>query len=168
MNRADDDTAWRTFEAALAEVLPVLEENDLLIVSIKPRPSYYVQFFGRGDDGMSVEAPSSASIDDPSDLLSGAQQEHLLALGWEGPEETAPNPQAPPGGSATESFFLDVAAPVPAAQVAAPVCATLRHVYGIRQSAEFEYDAFHGAGSGEGIRLPTLRISQLARAPGAE
>jgi len=33
----DTDTAWRTFEAALAEVLRLIEEDEYLIISSKRR-----------------------------------------------------------------------------------------------------------------------------------
>lgn len=156
----DTREAWRIFEAGLAETLPLLEEDEFLTIGSKRR-QYYVQFAGQGHHGMRIEAVSNAFIDDPVDRLTDVQHEHLAALGWDGPEETAPRPHAPAGAYVQGNFFLDVAAPVPAAQVAELACATLRHVYGVPHPGELEYRAFHS--SGAGIRFPTLRLRRVTR-----
>jgi len=101
---------------------------------------------------MRVEAASNTFIDEPADRLSDAQHEEIAALGWDGPAETAPRPNAPPGVSVQGNFFVDAAAPVPAAVMAALASATLRHVYGVPHPGELEYVAFHGAG--DVIRFP--------------
>jgi hypothetical protein len=160
----DTATAWRTFEAALADALGLLEEDEFLIVGAK-RHQHYVQFAGQGPHGMWVEAVSNVFIDDPADRLSDAQHERIAALGWDGPRETAPRPQAPPGASVQGNFFLDVAAPAPAAQLARLACTTLHDVYGIPHPGEMEYTAFHARG--QGIRFPTLRLHRRVCAPPA-
>jgi len=156
----DTQAAWLTFEAALADVLPLLDEDEYLIIGTKRRP-YYVQFAGEGHHGMRVEAVSNAFIDEPADQLNDAQHERLGALGWDGPAEIVPRPDAPPGTSAQGNFFVDVAAPVPVAQVAELACATLRQVYGVAHPGELAYRAFHGRG--DGIRFPTLHLLRVAR-----
>jgi hypothetical protein len=161
----DTRTAWRAFEGALAETLGLLEEDEYLIIGAK-RHQHYVQFAGQGRHGMRVEAVSNAFIDDPADRLSDAQHEHIAALGWDGPAETAPRRPAPPGAAAQGNFFLDVAAPAPAAEVARLACTTLHDVYGIPHPGEMEYTAFHR--SGDGIRFPTLRLQRRPPAPPAD
>ena len=156
----DTHSAWRTFEAALAEALPLLEEDEYLTIGSKRR-QYYVQFAGQGHHGMRVEAVSNAFIDEPVDRLSDVQHEHIAALGWDGPEETAPQPGAPAGAFVQGNFYLDMAAPVPAARVAELACATLRHVYGVPHPGCLEYRAFHRRGAE--IRFPTLRLARVQR-----
>jgi len=160
----DTDTVWRTFEAALAEVLLALEEDEYLILQSK-RHQHYVQFAGEGAHGMRVEAVSNAFIDNPADRLSDVQHQRIAALGWDGPAENAPCPNAPPGFSVEGNFYVDAAAPVPAAQVAELACATLRHVYGVHHPGELEYVAFHGAG--DDIRFPSLQMRRRASPPRA-
>jgi hypothetical protein len=142
----DADSAWRTFEAALAK-----------------RHQHYVQFAGEGVHGMRVEAVSNAYICDPAEHLSDVQHEQIAALGWDGPAENVPPQNPPPGFSIQGNFYLDAAAPVPAAQVSALACATLRHVYGVPHPGELEYIAFHGAG--DGIRFPSLHVRRRVPAP---
>jgi len=160
----DTDRAWLSFEAGLDEALMTLEEDEYLIVSSK-RHHHYVQFAGEGHHGMRIEAVSNAFIDEPGDRLSDAQHEEIAALGWDGPAENAPRPNAPPGSSVQGNFFVDAAAPVPTAVMAALACATLRHVYGVTHPGELEYSAFHGRG--DGIRFPALRLQRRIPTPPA-
>jgi hypothetical protein len=161
----DTDSAWRTFEAALADVLPLLEEDEYLIIESK-RHQHYVQFAGEGVHGMRVEAASNAYICDPAEHLSDVQHEQIAALGWDGPAENVPPPNPPPGFSIQGNFYVDAASPVPTAQVAALACATLRQVYGVHHPGGLEYIAFHGAG--DGIRFPSLQLRRRVSAPRAE
>jgi hypothetical protein len=158
----DADTVWQTLEAALADALGLLEEDEFLIVGSKRR-QHYVQFAGEGPHGMRVEAVSNAYICDPAEYLSDIQHEQIAALGWDGPAENAPRQYSPPGFSIQGNFYLDAAAPVPAAQVSALACATLRHVYDIPHPGELEYTAFHSAG--DAIRFPSLRLRRRVPAP---
>jgi hypothetical protein len=160
----DTRTAWRTFEDALAEALGALEEDEYLIIGAK-RHQHYVQFAALGRHGMRVEAVSNAFIDDPADRLSDAQHEHLAALGWDGPAENAPRPNAPPGSPVQGNFFLDAAAPAPAGRVARLACTTLHDVYGVPHPGELEYTAFHR--SGADVRFPTLRLQRRPAEPPA-
>lgn len=158
----DTDTAWRIFEAALSDALLLLEEDEFLILESK-RHQHYVQFAGEGHHGMRVEAISNAFIENPDDRLTEAQHEQIAALGWDGPAENAPRPNAPPGFSVEGNFYLDAAAPVPTAQVSALACATLRHVYGVPHPGDLEYRAFRARG-GE-IRFPSLHLWRIAPLP---
>ena len=158
----DTDRAWLSFEAGLDEALMTLEEDEYLIVSSK-RHHHYVQFAGEGHHGMRIEAVSNAFIDEPGDRLSDAQHEEIAALGWDGPAENAPRPNAPPGASVQGNFFVDAATPVPAAVLAALACATLRHVYGVPHPGDLEYRAFRARG-GE-IRFPSLHLWRIAPLP---
>ena len=160
----DADTVWQAFEAALADVLLLLEEDEYLIIGSKRR-QHYVQFAGEGVHGMRAEAVSNAYICDPAEYLSDVQHEQIAALGWDGPAENAPRQNPPPGFSVQGNFYLDAAAPVPAAQLSALACATLRHVYDIPHPGELEYTAFHGAG--DDIRFPSLRQRRRVPAPSA-
>ena len=105
----DTQSAWFTFEAALADAVGLLEEDEYLIVGSKHH-HHYVQFACHRHDGMWMEAVSNAYIAHPDERLSDVQNERLAALGWDDP------------GSANRNWSLDVAAPVPAAPVARLAC----------------------------------------------
>ena len=75
----DTIAVWQTFEASLANVLLLLEEDEYLIIGSK-RHQHYVQFAGEGPHGMRAEAVSNAFIDNPADRLTDAQHEQIAAL----------------------------------------------------------------------------------------
>jgi hypothetical protein len=148
--QSDTQSAWFTFEAALADALGLLEEDEYLIVGSKHR-HHYVQFACHGHHGMWMEAVSNAYIAHPDERLSDAQNGHLATLGWDDP------------GSADRNWSLDVAAPVPAALVARLACRTLYEVYDISHPGALEYTAFRS--QGDSIRFPTLRLRRRDPAP---
>ena len=72
----DTDVVWQAFEAAIADVLQALEEDEYLIIGSKHR-QHYVQFAGEGVHGMRAEAVSNAYICDPAEYLSDVQHEQI-------------------------------------------------------------------------------------------
>ena len=146
----DTRTEWLTFEAALADALGALEEDEFLIVGSKHR-QHYVQFACHGHHGMWIEAVSNAYIARPDERLSDAQNAHLAALGWDDP------------GAADRNWSRDVAAPAPFALVARLACITLFEVYEIPHPGALEYTAFRSQGGS--IRFPTLRLRRRDPAP---
>lgn len=146
----DTRTEWLTFEAALADALGLLEEDEFLIVGSKHH-QHYVQFACHGHHGMWMEAVSNAYIAHPGERLSDAQNAHLAALGWDDP------------GSADRNWSRDVAAPAPLALVARLACITLFEVYEILHPGALEYTAFRSQGGS--IRFPTLRLRRRDPAP---
>ena len=146
----DTRTEWLTFEAALADALGLLEEDEFLIVGSKHR-QHYVQFACHGPHGMWMEAVSNAYIAHPDERLSDEQNANLVALGWDDL------------GSADRNWSRDVAAPAPLALVARLACITLFEVYEIPHPGALEYTAFRSRGGS--IRFPTLRLRRRDPAP---
>lgn len=149
----DARAAWLAFERALADALADLGEDEYLVIDTKQH-HYFVQFAGEGAFGMRAEAVSNAYLDGDRELAPG-DCAALVGLGWHPPTH-APGDDAPATGST--NFYVDAAAPVPYATLAALAVTTLRHVFRVSHPGHFQYRAFTRTGAA--IRFPALRLKR--------
>lgn len=143
---------WAPFEARLAAVLGVLEEDHYLILA-HPGTGHYVQFAPEGPYGLRAEARSNAFIP-PRHQLGSDLELRLIELGWEAPTHQPGAEDTDPDGS--PNWFRQWPAPVAWAEASQVAAMTLREVYGVRHPARLRYHAFHSQGTP--ILLPTLGI----------
>lgn len=118
--------AWPPFEDRLTAVLGALEEEQVLIISVK-NTNRFVQFVAQGPFGMRAEATSNRYLAQ-SERLDPAQIAELVAAGWRNPtgspEESTPEDD--PDGS--PNFFVEFPAPVRSAEVAKMAVHTLASI----------------------------------------
>ncbi|HUC14407.1 MAG TPA: YbjN domain-containing protein [Acidimicrobiales bacterium] len=138
---------WRSFSTSLTESLANLEVDQYLIVNLRRRPEFYVQFAQGGANGLRAETVSNAFLPDDEHLDDHALGE-LLALGWEPPQ-----PGSRGGGP---NHHRDWATPVPYSDVSSLAVATLTKVLGASRPGMLTYTAF--AKGGTQIIIPTLGI----------
>lgn len=149
---------WRRFERTLTDALSDLDDDEYLILSMR-FGGRVVQFAGQGAEGMLVESVSNHYLDD-EEALTGAEQDLLLAMGWNSPtydpESVAEHP-----AEGSPNYYRELKAPVKFWSVAELAIRTLRLVHRIETPDQLEYNAFNRAG--ESIRFPSLRIWRTRR-----
>lgn len=149
------DQAWQEFESALASALDDLDEDEYLVIALKPTGGF-VQFAAQGAHGMRVEAVSNAYLPESAQLSQSAATE-LVNLGWNAPTFVpVQGVQEPAEGS--PNFYLDAAMPVPYARLAGLAVGSLRKVYLARHPGELEYSA--RGPKGMQIRFPSLKLKR--------
>jgi hypothetical protein len=137
--------AWPKFQAALAQVLERLAEDQYLVISYKDAHRF-VQFAGEGAHGLRLETISNHYLE-PSDQLDEQQLAALRALGWQDPTQPPPEstPKGDPDGS--PNYFVDMAAPVDFAVAAELAVRTLVEVLGVSHPGLLVYNAFEREGA---------------------
>src|SRR5580704_7528355 len=148
---ADDvsrNTSWDRFAERLAEALAQLEAGQNLILSVRQRPNYYVQF-ERDTDDLRAECVSNAFLqeDEKHDQPTLVA---LLELGW--------NPPTPERRSGSPNHFRDYESLVAYSEVADFAITTMEKVLKVRQPDELVYKAFATTG-GESFSLPILGLA---------
>ena len=144
--------AWKRFAYELANALHELEEDEWLVLSLKRR-NRYVQFMNQGGAGYRAEAVSDFYLGE-EEQLSKPDRSALLELGWDAPTNLPDEFGHRPDGS--PNYFLDLANPVPFAELALLAVNTLVHVYGAEHPNALEYST--GSEGNASIRLPNLGI----------
>lgn len=136
--------AWPKFQAALAQVLVRLAEDQYLVISFKDAHRF-VQFAGEGAYGLRLETISNHYLE-PSDQLDDQQLAALRALGWQDPTRPPPEstPKADPDGS--PNHFVDMATPVDFAVASELAVRTLVDVLGVSHPGLLVYNAFERGG----------------------
>ena len=148
--------AWKRFAYELYVSLGGLEEDEFLILSVKNRPFYYVQFAAQGSFGMRAEASSSFYIPEEA-AMSEEQHKYLLDLGWRAPSKLPDDLQSRHEADGSASYFVDLAKPVPYDRLAVLAVNTLRNVFGTPHPGELQYRAFSNKTA---IRFPNLGIKR--------
>ena len=138
-------SAWTPFVESLSGVLEQLQEDQFLILSAKGT-NRFVQFYAQGAFGMRAEAVSNEYLRG-KDRLEAAQMARLGELGWLSPSGNSrtSTPQNDPDGS--PNHYINVAAPVPFADVAALAVRTLREVMAVPHPQFLEYSALDTRGN---------------------
>ncbi len=115
-----------------------LEEDQYLVVSVRRRPHYYVQFAQGGPKGFRAETVSNAFL--PGDEhLDNHEQGELLVLGWQPPQ--------PDVEGSGPNYHRDWEAPVPFAEVSALAVRTLNKVMSVARPGLLSYKAFAKGGA---------------------
>jgi len=117
--------------------------------------SYYVQFLAAADHGLRAEAVSNTFLA-PAERLPAAAQRQLVELGWQPPTHLPGQEEDDPEGS--PNWYLDVAAPFAADELAAMAVATLRQVYGASTPDELGYQCVDA--EGRPVAVPALGIAR--------
>ncbi len=151
----DPRDAWAEFEARLTAALAAMEHATYLVVSVAADPragaSAYVQFAQGGLLGFRAEAAGNHWLP-PGHGLRPAQEERLVALGW----------QRPGAASEGRNWIREWQEPVPFADAADLAVRTLREVYGASSPDDLRYrsggfPAHHGVVPEPGLGIPPDR-----------
>jgi len=144
--------AWDLFGDQLAGALAEMEAGQYLVVNVRGRPEYYVQFAQGGTRGLRAETASNANLED-WELLDEEAKGVLDRLGWRAPADVSSSGTT--GGAPNYSKTWSV--PVPYAAVAALAVRTFDEVLEVRRPEELAYRAFTEAGAE--LSLPRLAIA---------
>ncbi|MBL0143810.1 MAG: hypothetical protein IPP91_17315 [Betaproteobacteria bacterium] len=144
--------AWSHFADRLVHTLIALEEDEYLILSVKGTDRY-VQFMDQGAYGMRMEAVSDYYLPE-DEHLTEEDYATLMKLGWSAPTNLPDQFGRKADGS--PNYFVDLARPIPYADVAVLAVFTLSNVHGATHPGQLEYDAKSTGGTS--IRFPYLPI----------
>lgn len=150
--------AWSRFSDQIAGVLAQMEEGQFLVLSVRGRPEYYVQFVQGRAKGLRAETVSNSSLEEWEQLDDEAQ-ERLLHLGWELPSGMAKSKKA----GRPSNYSRTWSAPVPFTQAATLAVHTFDEVLEVRRPEELTYKA--SARGGAELFLPNLGIAREQREP---
>jgi hypothetical protein len=153
-------TAWASLAHELAITLAQMEVDQFLILSVKDKTDYYVQFAQQGPFGVRAETVSNQFLEDWEKLDDDAQA-HLLSLGWH-----PPTPHNGEGQDAERSpnYFREWELPVPYEEVANCAVRTIKEVLEVRHPGFLSYKAFEKGGAD--LILPNLGlVRQKSPAP---
>lgn len=159
---------WRDFADRLAQHVPVLGPDQVLILS-EPKANRFVQLVMQGAWGLKLEAVTESFLES-NDRLSSHDEQAMRALGWQPPTVRpfdAP-PVAPPVAGldadtemdgepeGSPSWTMQWPAPVPHADAARFVVRTLATVFHVKHPSLLQYYAF--TNDGPIILMPGLGI----------
>lgn len=146
--------AWPAFAQKLATALEKLEEDQLLILSVK-HGDRFVQFAAQGGQGMRIETTSNSYLAQ-SERLNERQISTLVEAGWHAPTGTPAEstPQHDPDGS--PNFYVDFPAPVSVAAVANLAVRSLAEILYVPHPGFLQYEAFDA--DHKSIDLPELGL----------
>ena len=146
--------SWTAFERSLADSIRDLGEDEFLVIERK-NTHHFVQFAAQGFFGLRAEAAANAY--QPKSERNPELGGRLMQMGWKSPTYVQSlHNQEPADGS--PNFYLDVASPVPYAEISALAVETLRGPFGARHPGELQYEAFSSASVS--IRFPQLGIKR--------
>ncbi len=143
--------SWVAFEHALARAVSDLDEDEFLVIERK-NTNYFVQFAAQGSSGLRVEASANAYQPRPARIPESAVLQ-LMHMGWKPPTYVQTHEHSEPVDG-SPNFYLDVAAPVPFADISALAVETLRGPFGARHPGELQY-------AGYSEQLTSIRFPQL-------
>jgi hypothetical protein len=149
---------WPAFERNLAACLPLLEEDQFLVLNAT---DCYVQFVALGPDGMRAEAMSNQYAEETGVLLTERDCAALSALGWHLPTDEAAEPGAETETEGSPNFYLDASAPVDFGALASLALSTFRLGFEVGEPYELRYMA--GSFSGESLVFSDLGIAPEER-----
>ena len=144
--------AWASLADALAVTLAQLEVDQYLILSIRDKPDYFVQFAQQGPSGLRAETVSNNFLEEWEQLDDDAQA-RLLSIGWRPPTLGDGKGQDSMG---SPNYFRDWELPVPYREIADLGVQTLDDVLEARHPGILAYRAF--ATGGAEIILPNLGL----------
>jgi hypothetical protein len=145
-------SAWASLAEALAVTLAQMEVDQYLILSVRDKPDYYVQFAQQGPSGLRVETVSNDFLEEWERLDDDAQAQ-LLSIGWQPPTRGKGKGR---DSEASPNYFRDWALPVPYREIANLAMQTLTEVLEVRHPGLLAYKAF--AKGGAEIILPNLGL----------
>lgn len=155
---------WRDFADRLAQHVPVLGPEQVLILS-EPKANRFVQLVLQGTWGLKLEAVTDTYLES-DDRLSSRDEQTMRALGWQPPTvrsldmppmlgfESEGEVDGEPDGS--PSWTMQWPAPVAYADAALLVVRTLAAVFHVKHPSLLQYYAF--TNEGPIILLPGLGI----------
>jgi len=147
--------SWVAFEDALARAVSDLDEDEFLVIERK-NTNYFVQFAAQGSSGLRVEASANAYQPRHARIPESAILQ-LIHIGWKSPTYVQTHEHSEPVDG-SPNFYLDVADPVPFADISALAVETLRGSFGARHPAELQYEAYSDRLTS--IRFPHLGIKR--------
>lgn len=147
---------WPAFEAALASVLAILDEDQYLILAVMEHGAF-VQFRADGPNGLRIETATNALLQ-PADRLRADRIARLRALGYRAPTQSLPigGGMLPWDESCNE--HQDFPAPVDTAAVARVAVATLTEVWHVPDPRALVHEAF--TYEGDALDLPELGLRE--------
>ncbi|MBY0488825.1 MAG: hypothetical protein K2R93_03180 [Gemmatimonadaceae bacterium] len=160
---------WREFADRLAQHVPVLGPDQVLILS-EPKAHRFVQIAMQGSWGLKLEAVTDNYLES-DDRLSARDEQTMRALGWTPPtlppfdastvldlgsDAEADAEAETDDDDGSPSWTMQWPAPVPHADAALLVVRTLATVFHVRHPSLLQYYAF--ATDGPTILLPGLGI----------
>ena len=157
--RSQTSTAedWSAFENMLALTLAQMDVDQYLILNLRAKKDYYVQFALQGPFGIRMETVSNNFLPEWEQL-----DEHDLSLlgqlGW-----IAPTGIKGKVGDGSPNFFRDWQLPVPYQEISELTVRTLREVLDVRHPGFLSYRAF--AKDESVIILPNLGVVREVPAP---
>jgi len=143
--------AWSVFGAQIASALARMEAGQYLLISVRGRPDYYVQFAQGGTEGLRAATVSNADLED-WELLDEEAQGTLVRLGWWVSDDLTLSERT----GQLPIYSKTWSVPVPYAEVAALAVHTFDQVLEVRRPEELAYKAYTEAGAE--LSLPNLGI----------
>lgn len=144
--------AWASLAAALAVTLAQMEVDQYLILSVRDKPDYYVQFAQLGPSGVRVETVSNDYLEEWERLDDEAQAQ-LLTIGWQSPTRGKGKGRDTDG---SPNYFREWELPVSYREIADLAVRTLNEVLEVRHPGLLAYRAF--AKGGVEVILPNLGL----------